>query len=168
MEKLLMFLMIAASVLTLWVKDVEIFLQDKAYRHVSYAIEHAVHDGALQIDAERLGEGDIVFNKSFAEFSIRESLKRNLGLNDQLLPVNTLLFEENISINEIVYFDETYIDPLTLQPVQFPYLWKYQNPYTNEVLERVIFGPSVALILDVKVRGANSYTRKVSIQEYKF
>lgn len=167
MEKLLMFMMILVSILSLWVKDVEIFIMDRAYRTVQYSIEHAVHDAALHVDLEALSEGRIVFLQPIAEEKILDSLQMNLDLNDQLRPNSLTLIDGPVTVDEIIYFDETYIDPKTAAPISFPYRWSYVIPVTGEVEERIIFGPSVGLVIDVKVKGEERFIKKLAIQEYK-
>lgn len=168
MEKLFIFLMILASTLMLWVKDTEIYLMDRGYRQLQYSLQHAVHDGALQVDIDALGEGTIVFNQLLAEERIRESLQKNLGLDNQLRPISTPLLDSDVSIEQIVYFDDSFIDPITSAPIQFPYVWTFINSSTNEQMDRVIFGPSVALVINVDVKGDEQTATKLAIQEYKF
>lgn len=167
MEKLLIFMMILVSVLSLWVKDVEIFIMDRAYRTVQYAIEHAVHDAALHVDLEALSEGRILFLQPIAEEKILDSLQMNLDLDDQLRPNSLTLLDAPVTIDEIIYFDETYIDPNTAAPITFPYKWSYVLPTTGEVEERIIFGPSVGLVINVKVKGDDRFVKKLTVQEYK-
>lgn len=168
MEKLLMFMIILVSALTLWVKDTETYIMDRGFRQVQYSVQHAVHDGALQINEDAKAEGKVIFETELAEEKIRESLQMNLGLDSQLRPISTILLEGDVVIEEIVYFDENWIDPATSKPVEFPYIWAYVDTKTNEAVARTIFGPSVALVLDVQVTGEDRRTKKIAIQEYKF
>lgn len=168
MEKLLAFLIILASVLTLWVKDTETYVMDRGFRQLQYSVQHAVHDGALQVDENARAEGKVIFEPDKAEEMIRFSLQKNLGLNNQLRPISTILVEGEVVIEEIVYFDENWIDPETNMPIQYPYIWAYVDPVTNEAVARTIFGPSIALVLDVKVKGDDRRIKKIAIQEYKF
>lgn len=167
MAKLLMFMMIVAFTLTLWVKDVEIYLMDRAFRHAQYSVQHAVHDGALHIDEGALGEGKIIFIPILAEQSIRDSLLRNLGLDSQLRPTSTIFYKEQVQIDEIIYFDDSYIDPATGTEIVFPYTWNYTNPLTGNSIERIIFGPSVGIVVDLLIVGVEEHTKKIAIQEYK-
>lgn len=167
MAKLLMFMMVVAFTLTLWVKDIEIYLMDRAFRHAQYSLQHAVHDGALHIDEEALGEGKVVFIPSLAEQSIRDSLLINLGLDSQLRPTSTIFYKEQVQIDELIYFDDSYIDPNTGNGILFPYTWNYTNPLTGKSIERIIFGPSVGIVVDLKIVGVEGHTKRVAIQEYK-
>ncbi|MEK5217699.1 hypothetical protein [Psychrobacillus sp. FSL H8-0487] len=166
MEKLLVFMMILVSVLSLWVKDVEIFIMDRGYRTVQYSIEHAVHDGALQVDTQALADGNIIFIPTLAEEKIRESLRMNLSLDTQLRPNSLTLLDAPVTIDDIVYIDDNYIDPMTGIKIVFPTNWEYTLP-DGRKFERAIFGPSIAMVLDVKVKGAEEHMKKFTIQEYK-
>lgn len=166
MDKLLAFMMILVSVLTLWVKDIEIFIMDRGYRTVQYGIEHAVHDAALQVNIEKLADGKIEFIKTDAEQAIRESLQKNLLLDTQLHPMSMTLLDSPVIIDDIVYLDENYIDPFTGQKIKFPTTWKYTLP-NGQVFERAVFGPSIALVIDAKVYGEEEHVKKLAIQEYK-
>ena len=166
MEKLLVFMMILVSVLSLCVRDVQIYIMDRGYREVQYSMQHAVHDGALQVDMTALAEGKIVFLPTIAEEKIRESLQTNLSLDTQLRPNSLTILDAPVTIDDIVYIDENYIDPNTGVKIVFPTIWEYTLP-DGQIFERAIFGPSIALVLDVKVKGADEHMKKFTIQEYK-
>jgi len=159
MEKLIMFMMILASCLSFWVKDVEIVLMDRAFRTIQYGLEHAVHDAALQVEIMPLSEGFIVFDQPKAEEVMLESIQHNLPVDSMLSPSSDIFFTEPLKIIDIVYLDDNFVG-------SFPMTWEYMLP-NGKKFERAIFGPSVALIVDVKVQGAGKTTPFVVIQEYK-
>jgi hypothetical protein len=166
MEKLLMFMMILASTLMLWVRDVEIAVMDRAYRTVQYGLEHAVHDATLMTDKEDLAKGEIKFIETMAEDALRASLQRNMPVDSLLRPISSTFLESPLIINELIYIDHDYISPDTMAMVQFPFMFKYTLP-SGKVFERAIFGPSIVLVMDVNVKGSDGYIPKLVIQEYK-
>ncbi|MFS0783518.1 hypothetical protein [Bacillus sp. 1P06AnD] len=167
MEKLLIFLMVFASALYIWGKDVEISIMDRAYRSVQYGLEHAVHDGALQIQKDRVSSGKILFDKLKAEQAIVTTIRKNIPVDSSLRPLSSpSLLKEPLLIRDIIYLDHDYIDPKTAAVVKFPFMFSYTIP-NGEVLDRAVFGPSIALVVDVSVKGGDGYKTYVTIQEYK-
>ncbi len=162
----MIFMMVLVSVLTLWVKDVEIFLMDRAYRTVQYGLEHAVHDAALQIQILPLSEGHIVFDQLKAEEVLMESIQRNITVDSSLSPSSDLFLTQPMVILDIIYLDQNYIDVNTGSNISFPTLWEYTLP-NGYTFERAIFGPSIALIVNVEVQGSGEMKPFVVIQEYK-
>ena len=166
MEKLMIFMMVLVSVLTLWVKDIEIFLMDRAYRTVQYGLEHAVHDAALQIQILPLSEGHIVFDQVKAEEVLMESIQKNIPVDSSLSPSSDLFFTQPLEILDIIYLDHHYIDMNTGLNMRFPSMWEYTLP-DGETFERAIFGPSIALVVNVEAQGSGEMKPFVVIQEYK-
>lgn len=162
----MMFLMILASTFYLWVKDVEIYLMDRAYRTVQYGLDHAVHDAALQVNKDALSDGKILFNELEAEEALRETLQKNLPVDQFLRPFSPIVLEGPLVIDEIIYADQDYINPQTNALTTFPFQWKFTLP-SGEEFTRAVFGPSVILIVNVQVKGSNRYEPFVVIQEYK-
>lgn len=154
MEKLLVFMMVMASAFYLWAKDVEIVVADRAYRTLQYALEHAAHDGALEVNNESLANGEIEFIEDLAEETIKGTLQKNLPIDSLLRPVSTTFIEKPLVIKDIFYIDSDFIDLETALPVQFPFIWKYTLPNGDE-FERAIFGPSVALVVNAKIKGSD-------------
>lgn len=166
MEKLIVLFFVLTSTLTIWVKDIEIFLMDRAYRTVQYGLEHAVHDATLQVNkSEIVTTGKIYFLEDDAETALKETIQRNIPVDSLLRPTNILL-KEPLLIKDIVYLDDDYIDPITANTISFPTIWKYEMP-NGEIFERAIFGPSIALVVDVSVQGGDGYKTFIVIQEYK-
>ncbi|MCM3402989.1 hypothetical protein [Cytobacillus oceanisediminis] len=165
MEKLLIFLMILASSFILWAKDIEIFVMDRGYRTVQYALEHAVHDATLQVDIEEASAGRIKFLESNAETALLNTIQKNIPVDSLLRPTSNLL-EGPLRIKEIIYMDHDYIDPETSLSISFPAVWSHTLEDGTE-FTRPIFGPSIVLIVDVDVKGGGGYTPFIVIQEYK-
>ena len=69
-------------------------------------------------------------------------------------------------IRNIIYIDDDYIDNTSGGLVAFPFNWNIALPDGNN-LSRAVFGPSIALVVDVKVKGAETFKSFVVIQEYK-
>ena len=159
-------LIILASSFQLWVMDVKYDLMDSAYRHVQFALDHAAHDAALNVDKELLSEGLIQFVEPVAEATLTETLQRNLPIDSQLRPIGTTFLEESMIIKNIVYIDDDYIDITSGGLVSFPFNWSVPL-LEGPPVTRAIFGPSVALIVDVKVKGSEEFKQFVVIQEYK-
>lgn len=162
MSKLIVFLALIMTAFQSWAWNLEMYLMDRSYRTMQYGVEHAVHDGALQVDLEYLAEGFIDFDEPAAEAAIIESLKMNLGVDDSLTPIQKTFFKDKLKIHEIIYIDDNYETDIT-----FPYILNYELPDGQE-LEQVIFGPSVVLIIEANVIGSDDYEPFVAIQEYKY
>ncbi len=159
-------MLILASTVVLWVKDVEIYLMDRAYRTVQYGLEHGVHDAALQIDFEALSNGEIHFDETKAEEALFNTLQMNIPVDEFLYPTNNLFLEGPIIIRDLFYLDDDYIDPVLGSTLTFPFTWEYTTA-SNYTFQRAIFGPSIALAVDVKVKGSDEYKTLLVIQEYK-
>lgn len=166
MPKLIIFLVLVMTSFHIWVKDVEIFIMDKALRTVQYGLEHAAHDAALHIDILQLSEGKIQFVEPAAEAAIYESLQRNMPIDSSLKPKTKAFLQEPLNIEDIFYIDNDYVDINTGKQVEFPFQWTYTFNDGN-TLTRSIFGPSVVLIAEAYVKGGGEYKPFVVIQEYK-
>lgn len=166
MGKVIALLLVLAGSFQLWVMDIEYGLMDSAYRTVQYGLDHAAHDAALQIDKEMLSKGSIQFSEPVAEATLIASLQRNMPIDSQLRPITTTFLEEPMIINNITYIDDDYIDITSGDLVEFPFNWNVTLP-DGENLTRAVFGPSIALVVEVKVKGAEEFKPFVVIQEYK-
>lgn len=139
---------------------------DRGYRTVQYSLDHAVHDAALQIDSNSLSEGSIKFLPELAENTFKETLQRNLNIDQDLNPISNIFLEGPIIIKDIVYLDDSYVVPETGDELEFPFIWEAKVS-EDEIFERSIFGPSIAVIVDAYVKGSSGYAPFLVIQEYK-
>ncbi|UII57767.1 hypothetical protein LS684_10235 [Cytobacillus spongiae] len=85
-------------------------LQDMAYDKVDYALKHAVHDSALFVKADELINGNVVFDISLSEEAFKQTLQKNLPIDENFLPKDTLLLKDEIRVLEVVYIDDQFID----------------------------------------------------------
>ncbi|MFE4524476.1 hypothetical protein ACFRCQ_20570 [Cytobacillus firmus] len=152
----------------LTISQIKYFILDTTYEKVNYSLKHAVHDGALQIDNEKVADGIIEFDKAVALETIHLTLSKNLLLNQDLSPKEGSYITDPLKIVETVYIDYNFIDTDTGLPVTFPFTYKYSNPLLNIDIERPIFGPSIVCVIEAKVRFDDEYQRYVTIQEYKY
>lgn len=165
-EWLFAFLMIVASTFQIWTEDVKITVMDRSYRTVEFALEHAVHDATLQVDDAGVSEGKILFNEVEAERVLRQTISKNLPVDSLLRPTSSAFMEEPMLIQDVFYIDEDYKDPRTGKTVQFPLNWEYTLP-NGKVFQRVIYGASIVLVVDVSVKGGDGYNTFINVQEYK-
>lgn len=148
--------------------QIRYLILDTTYERVNYSLKHAVHDGALQIDNEKVADGIIEFDEAVALETIHLTLSKNLLLNQDLSPKEGSYITDPLNIVETVYIDHNFIDTDTGLPVTFPFTYKYSNPLLNIDIERPIFGPSIVCVIEAKVRFDDEYQRYVTIQEYKY
>lgn len=148
--------------------QIRYLILDTTYERVNYSLKHAVHDGALQIDNEKVADGIIEFDEAVALETIHLTLSKNLLLNQDLSPKEGSYITDPLNIVETVYIDHNFIDTDTGLPVTFPFTYKYSNPLLNIDIERPIFGPSIVFVIEAKVRFDDEYQRYVTIQEYKY
>ncbi|EWG09371.1 hypothetical protein [Cytobacillus firmus] len=152
----------------LTISQIKYFILDTTYEKVNYSLKHAVHDGALQIDYEKVADGIIEFDEAVALETVHLTLSKNLLLNQDLSPKEGSYITDPLRIVETVYIDHNFIDTDTGLPVTFPFTYKYSNPLLNIDIERPIFGPSIVCVIEAKVRFDDEYQRYVTIQEYKY
>lgn len=167
MSKYFITLIVLAATITLWVQDVETYLQKKAFRTTHYALEHAIHDAGLQIVDEEISNGIIDYDETKGHEAFMSTLARNLPINEDLTPKHNLFYETPISILDAKYIDDTTLDPNTGNPIVFPYVYEYKNSTKNIEFERTIFGPSVVYVIETTIFHEDSPTQFVNIQEYK-
>ena len=151
----------------LTISQIRYFILDTTYERVNYSLKHAVHDGALQIDNEKVADGIVEFDESIALATINTTLSKNLLLNQDLTPKEGSFITDPVNIVETIYIDHDFIDPNTGLSVSFPFTYKYSNPLLNINIERPIFGPSIVCVIEAKVKFDDEYQKYVTIQEYK-
>ena len=141
----------------------------QAYRKLGFAVKHASHDGALMInDLELAQNGKIIFEQEKVLETVKKSLKNNLPLDENLVPLHGFWYKEPLKIVDIIYIDNSYIDPLTNSEVAFPYIYNYKNIHDGKIYQRAVFGPSIVLIVEANLWKMEEPTREIVIQEYKY
>jgi hypothetical protein len=142
MSKYLLVLLILAFSFPLWVSDVEIELEKKAFRKLHYALDHAAHDATLFIEPQSYANGVIDFNEIKAKEVVIQTLRRNLAVDENLDPLHTYYFKDQINLIQELYIDENYIDPDTGTTVTFPYTYSYDQDgynFSRVVLDHPLF-----------------------------
>ncbi|OIJ09462.1 hypothetical protein BKP35_16540 [Anaerobacillus arseniciselenatis] len=167
MGKLMLVFMIFASSMVYFRLEFDQYLQKRAYNHLSYALDHAVHDAALFVDEELASEGYIVFSDTESNEAFKSTLSKNLPVDEELIPLHGYYFTDPISLIERVSIDHSFIDPISGNPIEFPYIYTHQRPINGKTFEKVIFGPSLLYIVETKVYNSQNIQQFPKVQEYK-
>lgn len=142
-------------------------IQKLAYDQLNYALKHAVHDAALQIDKSGLTEDLILFDEIKAESVFIETMQRNLPVDFSLQPKDTILYEQPIEVVDKIYIDDDFIDINTGIKVTFPFVYEYEDITKGLTFDQAIFGPSVIYVVKTKVYKGTKEVYQVVVQEYK-
>ncbi|WP_054029075.1 hypothetical protein [Bacillus sp. FJAT-28004] len=129
---------------------------------LTFSLQYAAHDAALQVDPLQQAEGYIVFNREEARNVFEETLRRNLRLKMDLTPLPNTLLDDPV---EILF--EDFVDDSS--GVTFPY--NYVNDQYH--IYKTLLGPAV--IYEVRVKSTRSskysfdgYIYKNIIELYPF
>lgn len=143
-----------------------------AKRYLKNAAELAVHDAALSLDLEELGEGKIVFVKDIddplaVQNVIKRSLQANLQLTGSLQPTEDSFFKKPILIKELMIFDDETVDP-SMYPMDYP---GFYDVDINGVLNKKMYGPTIVMVVETESpRPFSTTTTKITqaaAYEYK-
>ncbi|WP_214483776.1 hypothetical protein [Bacillus sp. SM2101] len=167
MGKLLFTIMAVAAAISIWVYDLETYLQHKAHVNLRYALDHGVHDAALFVDSTKVSDGVIDFEEVESFQAFKDALIRNLPINSSLEPLHEYFFTDKIKIEQVMNIDHNYIDPNTGTEVTFPYVLEYLHTETQQRFNRIIFGPSVVYVIETQIIGEEDRFVDIAIQEYK-
>ena len=150
----------------LWVSDTEEYIQKKAFQKMHYAIQNATHDAALQVNKGLLTDGKVDFIESKANEAFKNTIAENVPFDNSLKSKSNLFYSENLTIVLEKYIDNNFIDPVTRSPVKFPYTFSHTT-LEGKKYERILFGPSVVMIVKTKINGYDTPNEFLSISEYK-
>lgn len=172
-------------------------LEKYVYDSVDYALKHAVHDAALQINRDLVGDGFTVYEPALADEVFIQGLMNNLPLDETLTPNNSDLIDGQIKvvgryfIDDLFFQGDSILGGLTISNLPapslplddfgstfsclstdavnggFPCSFTYTNPSLNIKLTRPISGPSAVYIVNVKAKGSPEPISYITIQEYK-
>lgn len=145
--------------------QLEVELYDMGMDKVEAAVEHAAHDAALQIDDTAILDNKVLFIEGTADKVFKETMMVNLNVNNQLEPLDSTLIKSPIKILDVQYIDNDFFDPLTNTEITFPYLYKYDG--ATKDFERIIFGPSIAYVIETMFYKSEEPHQFVVVQEYK-
>ncbi|RAK14928.1 hypothetical protein B0I26_1281 [Anoxybacillus vitaminiphilus] len=106
----------------------------------------------MMINKSRFADGFIYFDDDKVDEAVRESLRINLSLNENLAPKNTMLIRKPIRIISKAMIDDRKLVPSC---TSFPCIYKYKDATKNIDFEKPIFGPSVVYVIEAEVFGAN-------------
>lgn len=155
MKKVLFTLMIGVISVTLWTWQLEGNMQNVALERMKNGVNRAAHAALLQTIDEEYADGYLIFDQDEAMKKFKETLKRNMQLDDNLEAIEGSLFSGKM---EIVWHD--FIDDYTVLAHPFvdsntPFdghgkVYRYEDPEGNFVLSDTIFGPSVAFVIKAR------------------
>lgn len=114
---------------------------------MTYSLQYAAHDAALQIDPIEKSDGYIVFIRDQARNVFEETLQRNLRLKENLEPLPNTLLDDPV---EIIF--EDYVDDSS--GITFPY--NYVNDQYG--IYKTLLGPSVIYEIRVKSPKTSKYS----------
>ena len=128
-------------------------------RKLKNGLELAVHDAALALNQQELGQGRIVFDQAAALENINKSLQANLHLDELLKPLPNTFFHNEVKILQVEFIDDS-------SGVEFP--MNFSNSTFN-VLETVR-GPAVIIVAETEsprfFRGDSMLIRQAVVYEY--
>lgn len=144
--------------------QLEVTLFDIGMDKVEYAVENAAHDAALQVDEDMIANNKVLFVKSKADKTFRETMMANLKIDQDLKPIHSTILEQPIKLLDVQYIDNSYINPLTSKLVTYPFIYQYRG---DKRLERTVFGPSIVYVIETTFYKSEEPHQFVVIQEYK-
>ncbi|MCM3619742.1 peptidase M23 [Sutcliffiella horikoshii] len=128
-------------------------------RKLKNGLELAVHDAALALNQQELGQGRIVFDQATAFDNINKSLQDNLQLDGLHKPLPNTFFHNQVRVLHVEFIDD-------YSGVEFP--MNYSNSTFN-VLE-TIHGPGIIIIAETEsprfFRGDSMKIRQAVVYEY--
>lgn len=124
------------------------YVTKTTHNRLKFALNRGAHDAALQVNKERLAEGDIVFDRGKARKAFEAGLEYNLQLDSGGAPrAGTLLQSEPV----VVY--EDYVDD-SIPGIAFPFSYIRED----ESIRKVMKGPAVVYRVKVKLPRTNGWS----------
>ncbi|MCM3393292.1 peptidase M23 [Cytobacillus oceanisediminis] len=135
-----------------------------ATRQLKNTLELAVHDAALAVNPEQLGNGRIVFDQDKAIDNLKSSLEKNLDIESGsgfvYTPNESSFYKNDIFLLHLEFIDDSY-------PRTYPFT------YVNDQFKimETVDGPSVIAVISTESPrwfvGDSSFIRQAAVYEYK-
>lgn len=124
------------------------YVTKTTHNRLKFALNRGAHDAALQVNKDRLAEGEIVFERGMARAVFERGLEYNLQLDSNGAPhAGTLLQKEP----DIIF--EDYVDD-SIPGVSFPFSYVREN----ENIYKVLKGPAVIYRVKVKLPRTHAWS----------
>lgn len=128
--------------------DMNLLLQKQEF--LKYHADEAANTASLHFDEEKYADGLKVFNDSEANAALRDIVKANLKLNDDLSPLDNTYWVDNLSYTAYYYDDSLikreYRDGMLISETDFSYGEMFTDPKTGH--SKLISEPTVIVTLN--------------------
>lgn len=124
------------------------YVTTTTHNRLKFSLNRGAHDAALQVDKERLAEGDIVFERGLARAAFEKGLEHNLQLDSSGNPRASTLLQSK----PVIVFED-YVDDST-PGVAFPFSYVRESEHIYQVLK----GPAVIYRVKVKLPRTHAWS----------